>query len=200
MNTIECRKEGILLVISGPSGVGKGTVCSALRKKMPHLTYSVSVTTRVPREGEIDGVNYFFRSVDQFKAMIQHGELIEWAEYVGNYYGTPQQFVDDTIKSGEDIILEIDVQGAHRVKQLYPNGIFIFLIPPKIEDLRERILCRGTESEETLSHRLDVASSEFKQIHQYNYVVVNDEVDLACDRIQAIISAEHSRVDRFIMS
>lgn len=199
MNTIECQKEGLLLVISGPSGVGKGTVCNALRQKMPELIYSVSVTTRAPRKGEIDGVNYFFRNVEQFREMIRKGELIEWAEYVDNYYGTPHQFVDDTIKAGKDIILEIDVQGASCVKKSYQKGVFIFLIPPKLEDLRQRILCRGTENEETLSHRLNVASDEFKQIHQYNYVVVNDEVDIACQRIQAILIAEHSRVDRFLV-
>lgn len=199
MNTNECQTEGLLLVISGPSGVGKGTVCGALRKKVPELTYSVSVTTRAPREGELDGINYFFRDVDQFKRMIYQDELIEWAEYVGNYYGTPRQFVDSTIKNGQDIILEIDVQGAQRVKELYPKGIFVFLMPPRMEDLRQRIRCRGTENEEILSHRLTVASEEFKKISQYNYVVVNDEVDLACTRIQAIISAEHSRVDRFII-
>lgn len=194
------QKEGLLIVVSGPSGVGKGTVCAALRKRMPELTYSVSATTRAPREGEQEGVNYFFKTVPEFKRMIQNDELIEWAQYVGNYYGTPRRFVEETLASGKDILLEIEVQGAVQVKQRFPQGIFIFLVPPTMEDLRERILNRGTETETSLTNRLDAASDEFKQIHQYDYVVINDEVESACERVRAIIIAEHCRKDRLIMS
>ncbi|MBA4494192.1 guanylate kinase [Paenactinomyces guangxiensis] len=194
------QKDGLLIVISGPSGVGKGTICSALRQRLPELTYSVSATTRAPREGEKEGVNYFFKTVPEFKKMIEHDELIEWAQYVGNYYGTPRRFVEETLKSGKDIVLEVEVQGALQVKQRFPKGIFIFLLPPTMEDLKKRILHRGTETEESLADRLGVAIDEFKQIHHYDYVVINDEVERACDRIEAIIMAEHCRKDRLILS
>ncbi|MBA4542489.1 MULTISPECIES: guanylate kinase [Thermoactinomyces] len=193
-------REGLLIVVSGPSGVGKGTVCSALRKKMPELTYSISATTRPPRESEVDGVNYFFKTVPEFKKMIQNDELIEWAQYVGNYYGTPRRFVEETLASGQDILLEIEVQGAMQVREKFPQGIFIFLVPPSFEDLKRRILNRGTETETSLAHRLDAATDELKQIERYDYVVINDEVEQACERIRAIITAEHCRKDRLILS
>ncbi|MFC7442375.1 guanylate kinase [Laceyella putida] len=194
------QKEGLLIVVSGPSGVGKGTVCAALRKRMPGLTYSVSATTRAPREGEVEGVNYFFKTVPEFQNMIEHDELIEWAQYVGNYYGTPRRAVEETLASGKDILLEIEVQGALQVKEKFPQGIFIFLVPPTFEDLRKRILGRGSETETSLSSRLHVASDELKQIEHYDYVVINDEVEKACERIQGIILAEHCRKDRLIIS
>lgn len=192
--------EGLLIVLSGPSGVGKGTVCSALRKRMPELIYSVSATTRAPREGEKEGVNYFFKTVSEFKRMIENDELIEWAQYVGNYYGTPRKFVEETLKKGKDVLLEIEVQGAMQVKKKFPQGVFIFLVPPTMEDLKMRILNRGTETKDSIIHRLNVASDELKQIQHYDYVVINDEVEKACERIQAIIMAEHCRRDRLILS
>jgi guanylate kinase len=192
--------EGLLVVISGPSGVGKGTVCKALREMMPELTYSISATTRSPREGEVDGVNYFFKSVQEFEKMIEEDELIEWAQYVGNYYGTPRRFVEETLAKGQDVVLEIEVQGAMQVKEKYPQGIFIFLVPPSFEELRQRIIHRGTESESVLNLRLEAASDELKQIDQYDYVVINDEVDKACERIRAIVMAEHCRTDRLKIS
>jgi len=194
------QTQGFLIVLSGPSGVGKGTVCAALRKEMPELCYSVSATTRKPRAGEIDGVNYFFKTVEEFKEMLEKEELIEWAQYVGNYYGTPRRFVEETLAAGKDVLLEIDVQGAHQVKQRFPHGIFIFLLPPTLEELKDRIIKRGTETKTTLAHRLNAAAEEFKQIHEYDYVVINDEVEKACDRIKAIIKAEHCRVDRLVMT
>jgi guanylate kinase len=193
-------REGLLIVVSGPSGVGKGTVCSALRKKMPELTYSISATTRPPRETEVDGVNYFFKTVSEFKEMIKNDELIEWAQYVGNYYGTPRRFVEETLAAGKDILLEIEVQGAMQVRDKFPQGIFIFLVPPSFEDLKRRILNRGTETETSLAHRLNAANDELKQIERYDYVVINDEVEQACERIRAIITAEHCRKDRLILS
>lgn len=196
----EYQKEGLLLVVSGPSGVGKGTVCNALRKRMPDLTYSVSATTRAPREGEVDGVNYFFKTVPEFQSMIENDELIEWAQYVGNYYGTPRRVVEETLQSGKDILLEIEVQGALQVKEKFPQGIFIFLVPPTFEDLRKRIKGRGSETETSLTSRLHVASDELKQIEHYDYVVINDEVEKACERIQGIIHAEHCRKERLIIS
>jgi guanylate kinase len=198
MSINQGEKQGLLIVLSGPSGVGKGTVCSALRQKMPELIYSISATTRKPREGEEDAVNYFFKSRDQFEHMIHHGQLLEWAEYVGNYYGTPAQFVKETISQGKDIILEIEVQGALKVKQNFPEGVFIFLTPPSLSVLKERITKRGTETEESIRNRMEVGIEEIKLLEHYDYAVVNDTIDQACNRIQAIITAEHCRKERMI--
>jgi guanylate kinase len=188
--------SGLLIVLSGPSGVGKGTVCAALRRRMPELVYSVSATTRPPRAGEQEGVNYFFRTREQFQEMIRRDALLEYTEYVGNYYGTPREFVERTIAQGKDIILEIEVQGALQVKQKFPQGIFVFLLPPSIEALKERIVGRGTEPPEVIAHRLAVAAEEIAQVQHYQYAVVNDEIEAACARIQSIITAEHCRRER----
>ncbi|SET36811.1 guanylate kinase [Paenibacillus sp. NFR01] len=186
--------KGLLIVLSGPSGVGKGTVCSALRPRIPQLVYSVSATTRSPREGEADGVNYFFKSREQFAEMIEADQLLEYAEYVGNYYGTPRDFVDKTLAEGKDIILEIEVQGALKVKEKFPEGIFVFLLPPSMDELKDRIVGRGTEHPDVISHRMSVAEDEISLIRHYDYAVVNDEIDLACKRIESIIIAEHCKV------
>ncbi|MDF2723556.1 MAG: guanylate kinase [Paenibacillus sp.] len=190
--------KGLLIVLSGPSGVGKGTVCSMLRKTSPDLVYSVSATTRSPRAGEVEGVNYFFKTIEQFRNMIDHDELLEWAQYVSNYYGTPRSFVYDTIQAGKDIILEIDVQGALKVKEKFPEGVFIFLMPPSLGELRSRIEGRGTETTDTIVSRLSVAADEIKLLEHYDYAVVNDEVELACSRIRSIITAEHCKRDRIL--
>jgi guanylate kinase len=166
---------------------------------MPQLVYSVSATTRKPREGEVDGVNYFFKSVPEFKRMIENGELIEWAQYVGNYYGTPRRFVEETLAQGKDVLLEIEVQGAMQVKERCPHGVFIFLVPPTMDDLLNRIKGRGTETEESIADRMDAAADELRQIRHYDYVVINDEIERACDRLEAIITAEHCRRDRLII-
>lgn len=193
------HEKGLLIVLSGPSGVGKGTVCAALRKrKNDNLIYSVSATTRRPRQGEIDGVNYFFKSCEQFKHMIEEDQLLEWAEYVGNYYGTPRDFVEKQLNQGFDVILEIEVQGALQVREKFPQGIFIFLAPPDLKELRSRIAGRGTESEESIRNRMEVAKAEIELMDKYNYVVVNDKVDKACTRIESIILAEHLTKERQI--
>ncbi|MFG0212491.1 guanylate kinase [Brevibacillus porteri] len=188
--------RGLLLVLSGPAGVGKGTVCKALREVMPDLVYSVSATTRQPRPGEVEGVNYFFKSQEEFKRMIEEDALLEWAEYVGNYYGTPRQFVDDMLNEGRDVILEIEVQGALQVKERFPQGTFLFLAPPDLNELENRIVGRGTESQEIIRKRMEVARAEIELMDHYDYVVVNDVIESACDRIQAIIAAEHLKKDR----
>jgi guanylate kinase len=186
--------KGLLIILSGPSGVGKGTVCTALRPKMPDLVYSVSATTRSPRAGEEDGVNYFFKSKEQFQAMIEADQLLEYAEYVGNCYGTPRDFVERTINSGRDIILEIEVQGALKVKEKFPEGIFVFLLPPSMDELKDRIRGRGTEHPDVIDHRMSVAEDEINLMQHYDYAVLNDEIDLACKRIESIIIAEHCKV------
>ncbi|GIO65444.1 guanylate kinase [Paenibacillus sp. JTLBN-2024] len=188
--------KGLLFVLSGPSGVGKGTVCTALRGKLPELVYSVSATTRSPRLGEEDGVNYFFKTREQFMNMMQNNELLEYAEYVGNYYGTPRDFVEKTLESGKDIILEIEVQGALQVKEKFPQGVFIFLLPPSLDELKDRIVGRGTENQATIDHRMSVAVDEIGLMEHYDYAVVNDEIDSACKRIESIIVAEHCKVKR----
>ncbi len=192
------QDKGLLIVLSGPSGVGKGTICAALRPRMPELVYSVSATTRSMRQGELEGVNYFFKTIEEFKKMMEQDKLLEWAEYVGNYYGTPRDFVENTLEQGKDVILEIEVQGALQVKRKFPQGIFIFLAPPDLDELRNRIVGRGTESEETINSRMNVAKEEIELMDKYNYVVVNDQVELACQRIQSIITAEHLQKDRQI--
>ncbi|MED1918218.1 guanylate kinase [Brevibacillus sp. DP1.3A] len=188
--------RGLLLVLSGPAGVGKGTVCKALREVMPDLVYSVSATTRQPRPGEVEGVNYFFKSQEEFKQMIEEDALLEWAEYVGNYYGTPRHFVDDMLSEGRDVILEIEVQGALQVKERFPQGTFLFLAPPDLNELENRIVGRGTESQEIIRKRMEVARAEIELMDHYDYVVVNDVIESACDRIQAIITAEHLKKER----
>lgn len=190
------RRAGLLFVLSGPSGAGKGTVCSALMKRELDICLSVSATTRAPRMGEEHGVNYFFQSREAFEQMIQADELLEWAEVYGNYYGTPRAFVTEQLAAGHDVFLEIDIQGAMQVKSRYPDGIFIFLIPPSATELKERILKRGTETDESFRRRFGAARSELQMMKEYNYVVVNDVVEAACSRIEAIIQAEHLSVKR----
>ena len=192
------KVKGILMVLSGPSGVGKGTVCRALRCRETSLDYSISVTTRSPREGERDGVEYFFKTKDAFHQMIEKQELLEWAEYAGNYYGTPLHYVRETLDKGQDVILEIEVQGAMQVKKNFPEAMFIFLAPPSLSELKNRIEGRGTETAESIATRLSIAKEEIEMMAHYDYVVENDKVENACDRIEAIVVAEHCKRERVI--
>ncbi|MBB6452978.1 guanylate kinase [Salirhabdus euzebyi] len=189
-------KKGILFVLSGPSGVGKGTVRKALFEKATDLQYSISVTTRKPRVGEQDGVDYFFREKEEVEKMIKHGQLLEWAQYVNNYYGTPREYVEKTLQEGKDVFLEIEVQGALQVKENFSEGVFIFLFPPSLEELKNRIVTRGTETEELVKNRLLAAKEEIEMMEAYDYVVVNDEVDHAVEKIQAIVQSEHCKRER----
>ena len=188
-------RKGLLILISGPSGTGKGTVCDLLRQKHPEISYSISATTRQPRPGEQDGVNYYFYTKEKFREMIDQGQLLEWAEVYGNFYGTPKQKVLDRLEAGEDILLEIDTQGALNVMKVMPEGLFIFLLPPSLEELAARLKGRGTETEESLHRRLGAAVDEIKLSTKYRYVVVNDKVEDAEETIANIIEAEHHRSD-----
>mgnify|MGYP004566025443 FL=1 len=188
-------RKGLLILISGPSGTGKGTVCDLLRQKHPEISYSISATTRQPRPGEQDGVNYYFYTKEKFRDMIDQGQLLEWAEVYGNFYGTPKQKVLDRLEAGEDILLEIDTQGALNVMKVMPEGLFIFLLPPSLEELAARLKGRGTETEESLHRRLGAAVDEIKLATKYRYVVVNDKVEDAQETIANIIEAEHHRSD-----
>lgn len=188
--------KGLLIVISGPSGAGKGTLCRVLLKKNRELKLSVSCTTRSPRAGEKEGTSYFFIEKDKFNEMIEKDEFLEYAEVYGNYYGTPMSYVNKTLEEGNDVILEIDIQGALKVKNKYPDGVFIFIMPPTMEELKNRIKRRGSETEESLLRRFKSAFEELNYISSYNYVVVNDEIDTAVNKLESIILAERCRVDR----
>lgn len=191
------HEKGLLIVLSGPSGVGKGTVRKAIFSDPDvDFEYSISVTTRPPREGEVDGVDYFFKTKEEFEELIRQGKLLEYAEFVGHYYGTPLDYVQETLNKGKDIFLEIEVEGAKQVREKFPDGLFIFLVPPSLSELKKRIETRGSESEEVIQNRLKVAKEEIEMMHLYDYVVENDRVDLAVERIKAIIVAEHHRRER----
>ena len=193
---IKSIKKGLLIVISGASGTGKGTVCQKLLDEMPEIFYSISATTLQPRNGEVDGKEYFFISVEQFKSWLAEGKFLEHAEVYGNFYGTPLHKIEERRNQGVDVLLEIDVQGALNVMKKCPDGVYIFLLPPSLDELCNRIKNRGTESPESLKRRIASAQNEIATAKNYQYVVVNDEVDAAVDKIKSIIAAEHCKVIR----
>ena len=191
--------RGLLIVFSGPSGVGKGTVRQEIFSTPDHkFEYSVSMTTRAQRPGEVDGKDYFFRSREEFEELIRNGQMLEYAEYVGNYYGTPLTYVNETLDKGIDVFLEIEVQGALQVKKKVPDAVFIFLTPPDLNELQERLVGRGKDSEEVIAKRIERAREEIALMSEYDYAIVNDEVPLAAERVKRVIEAEHFRVDRVI--
>ncbi|MBQ7318264.1 MAG: guanylate kinase [Phascolarctobacterium sp.] len=192
----EVRPQGVLLVVSGPSGAGKGTICGMLREQMPDLGYSVSVTTRQPRVGEVDGVNYFFKTVDEVKEMIAKNELLEYAEVYGNYYGTPRAYVMEQLNAGRDVLLEIDIQGALQIKEHFPEGVFVFITPPSLDELCARIYKRGTDSEEVIKRRMASAADELAYASKYDYIIVNDIAEKATKKVLTIMEAERYRVAR----
>ncbi|ASN12312.1 guanylate kinase [Latilactobacillus sakei] len=191
--------RGMLIVLSGPSGVGKGTVRQAmLEDEFRDFHYSVSMTTRKPRPGEQDGVDYYFVSKEEFEQEIANDGMLEYAQYVDNYYGTPMKYVNQTLESGRDILLEIEVQGAMQVREKCPDGVFIFLTPPDLLELRNRIQKRGTDDQATIDKRMQKAADEIRMMENYDYAVVNDEIPNAVQRIEKIIESEHLRVPRVI--
>jgi guanylate kinase len=188
--------QGILLILSGPSGAGKGTICNKLLEKREDLSYSVSCTTRAPRKGEVDGVNYFFVSREKFEDMIKNDELIEYAEVYGNYYGTPRSYVLNQVQRGKDVVLEIDPQGALQIKEHFSDAVFVFIVPPSLKELSARIYKRGTDKESVIKKRLSAATDELKYASKYDYIVVNDDVEKATRKVDNIINAERNRVVR----
>ncbi|MDD4311018.1 MAG: guanylate kinase [Eubacteriales bacterium] len=191
------NRKGLLLVISGPAGVGKGTINISLISRNSDIRMSVSATTRPPRPGEIDGVHYFFKTEEEFQNMINSGAFLEYMRVFNtHYYGTPKSFVEQELAEGRSVILEIDVQGAMRVKAAYPDAVLIFIAPPSMSELKSRLIHRGTESSEAIDRRFETAYQEMKYINQYDYIVVNDILDLAIARTEDIIVAERCKVSR----
>lgn len=190
------QSRGFLIVISGPSGVGKGTLCKALLSKFHDLKYSVSMTTRPPRTGEVEGREYFFLSEEEFLERVEKKEFIEWAKVYENYYGTPAKEIEMSLIEGENVMLEIDMQGAMQVKNKFPEGIFVFIAPPNKKELEQRISGRGTESKEKVRERLDNLNKELQYVYEYDYVVINDSFDEALKRLSSIYIAEKCRPAR----
>lgn len=193
------KKKGILIVVSGFSGAGKGTVMRGLMRKYPErYALSVSATTRAPRTGEADGVEYFFRTTEEFEQMIAEDALIEYAQYVGNYYGTPRAYVEEHLEAGRDVILEIEIQGALKIKEKFPDAVLMFISAPSAEELKRRLVGRGTEEMSVIEARLARASEEARGVEQYDYFVINDDPDDCVESVHAIVQTEKSRVSRNI--
>ncbi|GEN47426.1 guanylate kinase [Ligilactobacillus pobuzihii] len=192
-------KRGMLIVLSGPSGVGKGTVRKEIFSQPGNnFDYSISMTTRKMRPGEVNGKDYFFVSKEEFENEIETGGMLEYAQYVDNYYGTPLKYVNEMLDAGKDVFLEIEVKGAMQVREKVPDGLFIFLTPPDLMELRQRIVHRGTDDLETINKRMHQAVAEIEMMQNYDYAVVNDEVPVAAEKIKTIIRAERWRVKRFL--
>lgn len=188
--------DGLLIVVSGPSGSGKGTILNKLGVTNKKVLFSISATTRKSREGEVDGVNYFFKTVEEFKSMIEDGELVEWVEYCNNYYGTPKKFIEEATRQGFDVILEIEVEGAANIKNKYPGCVLVFILPPSFEELKSRIVNRGTEDNKVIEKRLQRAKEELTYLNHYDYIIVNDELQDAVDGLNSILRSEKMKFNR----
>ena len=190
-------QTGILTVVSGFSGSGKGTIMKRLMEKYPqNYALSISATTRAPRPGEVDGREYFFKTVDRFEEMIEKDELLEYARYVNNYYGTPKDYVLNQLASGKDVILEIEIQGALKIKEKYPDTVLMFVTPPSFEELERRLVGRGTETPEIIHDRLCRAGEECQGVEAYDYLIVNDELEACVEQVHSILQNEHTRIFR----
>lgn len=188
------NKKGLLIVVSGPSGAGKGTICQEILRRRDDICVSISATTRQPRKGEVDGVNYIFLNREEFEELIAADGFIEHAEVYGNLYGTPKDYALEKLNNGENILLEIDIQGALQVKKRYPEGVYVFILPPSMKELKNRIVGRGSETPESLERRFSSAFGEIEYVNQYDYYIINDEVKSATDVMEAIITAERCKV------
>ncbi len=187
------KQQGILAVVSGFSGAGKGTIMKALLEKYDNYALSISATTRKPREGEVDGREYFFMSVEQFEDLIKNDQLIEHACYVSNYYGTPRSYVEEKMAEGKDVILEIEIQGALKVKEKFPETLLVFVVPPSAEELKNRLIGRGTETMEVIESRMSRAIEEAEEMGSYDYILVNESVDKAVEDLHNLIQAQHMK-------
>ena len=186
-------ERGKTFIVSGPSGVGKSTILHKLFERRKNLYFSVSATTREPRAGEVDGKDYHFTSVGEFRRMIEEDAFLEYAEFVGNFYGTPKRYVSEAMDRGEDVILDIELQGANQVHAKMPEAIRVFILPPSMEELERRLVSRGTETAEKIHGRLIRAQVEFESAHTYDYIVINDDAERAVSELDAIMTAEHCR-------
>ena len=193
---LKTKKQGLLIVLSGPSGCGKNTIINKVMENNKNIWLSISCTSREPRGEEKNGVNYYFLSREEFEQEIKNDEFLEYAEYSKNYYGTPKKYIKEKIDQGIDVILEIEIEGATSIKKLIPEAIFIFIMPPSLKTLVKRLKKRGTESNDKIIKRFHEAYKEINEVTKYNYVVVNDEIDDTVDKIEAILKAEKCRVDR----
>ena len=193
---VKTKERGNLIVISAPSGAGKGSVISKLLEREPNLWLSISMTSRQIRANDIPGVTYYFVTKEEFEQKIEEGTFLEYATYNGNYYGTPRDKIREKLDEGKDVILEIEIQGALKVKDLVPDAIFIFILPPSMKELRRRLVNRGTDSMDKILDRFQTAYKEINEVTKYNYVVINDEIDKAVEKVHAILLSERCRVDR----
>lgn len=193
---IKSKKQGLLIIISAPSGAGKGTVIKEICKQNSNIWVSISVTTRKPRTNDQEGITYYFWSQEEFESQLKNNYFLEYTNYAGNYYGTPRKQIQEHLDNGQDVILEIEIEGAMNVKKLVPEALCIFIMPPSLKELKRRLESRGTDSKEKILERFKIAYQEINEVTKYNYVVVNDEVEKAADKVLSIMKAEKCRVDR----
>lgn len=180
-------KSGVLVIVSGPSGVGKGTILKKVIEENKNMKFAISATTRKPRLGEEEGKNYFFKTKEEFERMIDRGELLEWVNYCGNFYGKPKKYIEETLKLGYDVIVEVEVEGAKNIKKSYPDSLLIFIVPPSFEDLERRLRNRGTETDDVIENRIKRAKEEIKKASLYDYQIVNNDVDeAACELVKKV--------------
>lgn len=189
-------REGLLVVISGPSGAGKGTLVKLIRERNENIRLSVSATTRSPRDGEISGESYFYKTIDEFKEMIKNDELVEWVEYCDNFYGTPRKYIEECTENGLDVILEIEVEGALNIKNKFPDCISVFILPPSFDELKRRIVGRGTEETSVIEKRLLKARKEIEFVNKYDYIIINNDIENAVNEIKSILKTEKLRFSR----